>query len=524
MSVEQNLEPFILYLKNQNISINFSEFKIQIETHPDYPSLLAFSDTLTFFNIPNLATKIYTNEFDDLPDSFIALLQEEQKAPFFSFLEYKEGLYQYTVGDEKKKGTLQEIDKLWKNVVLLIEKPEDFIDTKPNNGIMQSLLIGGLVMAILGITYLFSSSLLVVSFGALSLLGIFFSFEALKTELGLSSKISQTFCSAMANADCKQVINSNKISWLKYFKISDISIWFFISQVLNLLLFVVAGASTVFLSYMMVVLVLSIPMTLYSIYFQYAIEKKWCPVCLTIIGIVYLQTTLIFTELPQLFFKIELLSLFIFVFLLIAALVYYSKPYFIEKKEIQEEYIRQLRFSRNYEIFRNNLKSSKIEFFNKDLIILGRSNTSKRITVVTSPFCGFCQDVHEALEGVLERYSEQISISIRFNLYEEAMDDNTKNLLIRLVEVYNNGGDLIFIEALNTWFKNNDFNAWFLKYGKPQNVSMIKSHLNEITKENLAKGLSFTPNIFLNQYNYPKHYKREDLEYFIADWIEDEGL
>lgn len=51
----KDIEAVFLYTQSQNISIDKQEFEFQIETHPDYPSLLAFSDTLNFFDIPNIA-------------------------------------------------------------------------------------------------------------------------------------------------------------------------------------------------------------------------------------------------------------------------------------------------------------------------------------------------------------------------------------------------------------------------------------------------------------------------------------
>ena len=37
------------YLEKENITIDKSEFSFQIESQPDYPSLLSITDTLSFF-------------------------------------------------------------------------------------------------------------------------------------------------------------------------------------------------------------------------------------------------------------------------------------------------------------------------------------------------------------------------------------------------------------------------------------------------------------------------------------------
>jgi hypothetical protein len=38
------------YLKKENIAVDQNEFVFQVQSHSDYPSLLAISDTLSFFN------------------------------------------------------------------------------------------------------------------------------------------------------------------------------------------------------------------------------------------------------------------------------------------------------------------------------------------------------------------------------------------------------------------------------------------------------------------------------------------
>ena len=53
-----NFKMLFLYLKKQNVFINEKEFAIQYESHPAYPSLLAVSDTLSFFNVSNGALHV----------------------------------------------------------------------------------------------------------------------------------------------------------------------------------------------------------------------------------------------------------------------------------------------------------------------------------------------------------------------------------------------------------------------------------------------------------------------------------
>lgn len=65
------------YLEKEEIIIYKKEFEFQIKFHPDYPSLLAIVDTLTYFNIDNCAIRLGSSEIDLLPTRFIVFLKEE---------------------------------------------------------------------------------------------------------------------------------------------------------------------------------------------------------------------------------------------------------------------------------------------------------------------------------------------------------------------------------------------------------------------------------------------------------------
>lgn len=522
MLLNQNLKAVLSYLKSLNKEINLNEYQFQVEAHPDYPSLLSFADTLSFFNIPSIAIKLPFEKVDNLENSFVALLQKENQEPELRHVIREGNHYLLKENNKTKKLTKEELKKQWREIILLAEASEnqqEKSDSKANKSVFTFVFM----TIFLGLIYYFSSSLSFTLFSLLPLIGLLLSIEALKTELGIESKISQSFCNAIPNADCGQVINSTKNKWLQKIKISDISFWFFTSQLLAIFSFSVANLLSLFSGIMLVGLTLSLPMTLYSIYFQYKIEKKWCPICLSIIGIVYLEFAFLLFLHNGIQLNTSSILLFSSIFSLIAGLVYLIKPVFLEKKEVNEKYIKQLRFSRNYTVFKNTLVKSETQFFKKEYIILGNRESKYKISVVTSPFCGYCKDAHHILDQILSRFGKDIAISVRFD-FEEQYDLKNKKLYLRLAEIYDTRDDANFMFALKDWFENKNLENWLNKFGNFENTEGIEEKLIEITNENKEKGLSFTPNIFLNQYNYPKQYDRKNLEYFIADWLEDEEL
>jgi len=51
------------YLNKDGVEIDKPEFLLQLQSHPDYPNLLAIVDTLNFFDISANAFKITQEEY-----------------------------------------------------------------------------------------------------------------------------------------------------------------------------------------------------------------------------------------------------------------------------------------------------------------------------------------------------------------------------------------------------------------------------------------------------------------------------
>ena len=74
------------YLEVEGININKEEFIFQVQSHPDYPSLLSISDTLSFLKVNSYAASISKDEIIGLPKYFIAFLNVELREPTMFFV------------------------------------------------------------------------------------------------------------------------------------------------------------------------------------------------------------------------------------------------------------------------------------------------------------------------------------------------------------------------------------------------------------------------------------------------------
>ena len=110
-NINMLLDKLINYLK-----LDKQEFLFQFNSHPNYPSALAFSDTLNFMGVRNDAYELDKEYWDELPEEFITIVDN-------SFSLVKKNGAQYSIYSDKAK-TLnkEELHKKSTDFVLLFEK------------------------------------------------------------------------------------------------------------------------------------------------------------------------------------------------------------------------------------------------------------------------------------------------------------------------------------------------------------------------------------------------------------------
>jgi hypothetical protein len=126
------------------------------------------------------------------------------------------------------------------------------------------------------------------------------------------------------------------------------------------------------------------------------------------------------------------------------------------------------------------------------------------------------------IKEILEKYPNEILINIRFNLNPEEKDEKVRNLHFRLIEIYFEKGQVEFQNALEYWFKNKNFDTWFLKFGESKSKFDKGELLETQFIQNQKNELMFTPAIFIGEYLFPTIYERNNITYFISDLLEDE--
>ncbi|SIQ87223.1 Thioredoxin [Chryseobacterium sp. RU37D] len=91
------------------------------------------------------------------------------------------------------------------------------------------------------------------------------------------------------------------------------------------------------------------------------------------------------------------------------------------------------------------------------------------------------------------------------------------------MHIYKNKPEEEFLNTFQYWFETKDENKIKQKAGSISVQEDLSSLIN-MSAENRAAGLNFTPIILINGYQFPDKYDREDIYYFIDELIKDEEI
>ncbi|PQA94985.1 Thioredoxin [Chryseobacterium piscicola] len=494
----------------QHLNIDSKEFNFQFQTHPDYPSALAFSSALNFLGIKNNAYDLKKEYWQELPEEFITIHKNK-----FSLIKKDKNRY-IVHSDEMQSISEKELLVNSQNMVMLFEKKEIsiFPSKKTINYTVFFLILLSLYLSYSFLQKDWASFI----FNIVSVFGIYISFEIFSQKFGNESVALNRICgntSKNVNSSCIKVMNSDQIN-IFGLKLSDFSLIYFVGlSIVGLLL---PYASTL----LQIATLFSVVVIFYSLYVQIFVEKAICKICLIIILLLIFQLIL-----SRFFIAVPISSFIILASIFIVASVFigiiYINDLLTKNDSLEKSNLKNLKFKRNYHIFmRELILQNKILFKNnKDGFFLGNPNAKVHISIVSNPYCGFCKEAHEMLQKLLTNYPNDISVQIRFN-YSKNISENSQDLTKTLYSIYSKKGKEDFLKTLHFWFENRDEKQFFKKYNNDDSMNM--QEIISSSLENKENGLNFTPNIILNGYQFPDKYDREDIFYFIDELLEDEDF
>jgi uncharacterized membrane protein len=511
-------------LKENKLSVDFDELSFQIKSHSTYPSLHAVTGVLDHFNIENLAldVPVTPNTLEQLPNTFLAQVKIEEHKQFAIVTKIKNGYRLIFDSKDKKTISLSEFLNQFTGILLAVDKDETPININKSN--TKSILTKSFLACsaiLIGLLFINSNpDLTQFIFLTLSILGIYVTINILKQEQGETSVLGNAFCSnPTEKKNCNAVLSSKGATIFEGLKLGDMSFIYFTGLGLATFLLIINNNS-IFVTQLISFIVL--PITIYSVYYQALVIKKWCFLCLSIVGLMWLQASLSIVTLVTNF---DLTSILVTLlsFTSIGALWFILSKLIKNNKSLTQTKVNYFKFKRNFELFNNQFNKSRIintQIDDIEEIVYGDINSNFNITIITNPMCGHCKAVHILAQDILRRYSDSVKLTIRFNINPNDPLSSAVKITTRLLELHYENGHETSLKAMDDIYGDYTTEQWLKKWDEctqPKKYLLILQNEYSWCTDN---SINFTPDILINGQSYPKVYDRKDLIYFIEDLIE----
>lgn len=501
------------WLKKSNISISKEYLEDQLESHPNYPSILSLTDTLDDLQINYDVFKSEKKNTSLLPIPFLAHTKhnefilvdyssknflENNKVAKNEFLSKWDGIgIAIANNNNKENSTLKDVNR----------------ESKLSRKIHYSLFFFFIFFPIL----IFSHNQNILSF-ALTLFsasGLYISCIIVSRELGDTNKISKYFC-GLKDDDCDKVIRSN--TRILGMKLSDGSQIFFSFLWIMFVLLGTTGKSF-FFGYL--ISIVSFPVCCYSIYYQWLIIKKWCKLCLTLDCILLLMNIIaVYALLSSTFSHLFLSSseaLEICFSIFIAFCVWFSFKKIIKQQlEIRILNKGNLKWKRDPILLLNLLRqqNSVDNVLWPDDITLGNKEAPIQIILVSNPLCKPCGQAHTIIHRLLEKYNKLVNITIRF-LIIDPFQENKKTVIVSKIiqrhlqcklESFSQPKDILY-----DWFRSGNLEEFEREIPLYKNLD-VRETLYKHSQWIIRSKIFNTPTIFINGHKLPEYYSIEDIE------------
>lgn len=507
----------------KSLKVPFTEkfLKEKILTHPQNPSLLVISDTLEEYGVESMALKLGPDQLDAFPLPGIVQVSRNNVTYFHTITAVSENSV-YLFDEKGRQKELPRLDflKSWTGVSLLVEAAEDAAEPDIIQKILDQRIIRSVAM-VFGISLLLGLVLSVVENGfsgwslfyfILKLLGLSIASILLWYQHDKDNPTLQKFCSGGNSVNCNSVLDSKAFQWLDgRVNPSLLSFAYFFAGIG--LFLVSSNSSLTFLAYLST---LTIPIVIYSFYYQAFVVKKWCRFCQIIQGVLILEVLAVF---GGLFWSggvdVSIVGFFLFFFTGIILGWILIKPMLGLQDKIYSIKRELAKLKSNKDLFELSLsRSRKIKNDPYGLGILMKGENAKhQVIKVCNPYCGPCAQVHPVLENLFAKGNIDLQI-----LFTPGYGDEKKEKIVRhLLAIKGKGDSKRTQQALDDWYgaEKKDYSAFASKY--PMNGELIQQEEKVMAMEEwcVKENISYTPTLFINGYELPQDYNADLLKYLL---------
>ncbi|MDL2265591.1 hypothetical protein LJC43_04335 [Parabacteroides sp. OttesenSCG-928-G21] len=275
---------FVTFLKLMKVRHTTAFSNRFFNEHPHKYSLFGLSKMLFAYGVQNAGTRIMNKEKDifNIETPFIAHTGND----FVTVYKVDPDQVHFFRDGEKIIIPVSEFIQIWSGIILLVEiKPDsgepNYIAHRKENLLYiarKSILILAIIL-FFGIVYSWHSLsadlgfilLLIVNF-----FGAYISFLLVLQQVHINSRYADKICSLFNKSDCNNVLESKAAKLLGVFGWSEIGLGYFVANIVILMFF------PQMISFFVLINILVLPYTVWSVWYQKIKIQQWCPLCLIV--------------------------------------------------------------------------------------------------------------------------------------------------------------------------------------------------------------------------------------------------
>ena len=508
-------------LKFYKIPVTNDTIVESLQSHPSYPSLKSICDIFKELKIDNYAMRLNKAELKEIDAPIIAHLNDpKEKIAFVPKFNGNNRVEYFDTPGKSKTITEDEFFDKYTGVSILIDPNENAGEEGYAEKRQVEFLHHGLpYTAALAIVFFAAYSIFsyegtlqitLIQIGLLiaKIIGLGLTTSILLKDLNINNSVTDTLCGFNKKTDCNSLLNTDAARVFGWLHWSDLGFIYFLTG----LLIIITLPNVFDYSLMAILSFGALGYVIYSIYYQSAVAKTWCPLCLGIQAVFVVEATLSYTNA----WPLQLSWLAILKYGAIALIVGFGitvyKAYFNNKKTSRQEKKAYLKFKKNPAIFTKLLLESKHKKLNipGEVFVVGKKEALVEVTAFLSLNCNPCQKAFNQLKTLFEK--EDVKINLIFFLL-----NRDKPFIDKIAQLFEGKRYMQAVKLLDTWYNTKGkVRASLINQSetlKPNNLFETLQNTHRKLFETVK--VSRTPTILLNGYDFPKEYQIKDISYFI---------
>ncbi|WP_454801646.1 vitamin K epoxide reductase family protein [Mucilaginibacter phyllosphaerae] len=514
----------VALVKLINPKIKPADVTDELSIHPDYPNLIALSDVLTNFGIDAGAYRIEAAELPDVPCPFIAHTYKTG-SEFMLVTALADNTFTLSDGDKQQQLKFDDFVKIFDGIVLVPDVTGQTTDKAPAPSkfsldeirypVAVALLLFALIAGVLSYSTVFTGWAFALA-ALFKTAGLAVSVLLLIQSIDKNNPFVQTLCGGGGKTNCNAILSSKAANVFEGLSWSDVGFFYFAGTWLALLF---GGGSIAMLQALAVLNIISLPYTVYSIYYQARVAKQWCVFCCAVQALLWLEFIPLVSSLsgPFVWLNINEIIGLLICLALPAALWLLLKPLLLKAQQAVSLKEQLRKFKYNSELF-NSLLKEQPKYAQPApawSIILGNPDAENVVTMVSNPYCPPCSKTHNLLDDWLNHNPD---LQARIVFTADNTENDMKTPVVRHLMALNQLADRAVVkQALHDWYNQTQksYTAWAKAYP----VQMEEAGFAQLDKQNhwchLAE-IKATPTLLINGYRLPDAYQIKDIKYMLG--------